>query len=283
MFMEAKVMKKRILLGILALGVAAAGFCGGKKEGTVGAASDDKIIKFASCNLKAYEDSTKVLAAEVAKLGYKLEYVFLADNTQLNEAVERGEYFANYHQHTPYMNEFNREHKAHLAAAFTVFNDLAGLYTAKKYQTLNDLPSGATIVIPADAGNNFRAFTILIEAGLLRLKDGVTEESASQSDIVYNPKNFKFIEVDYTMLSRTLEDADAGFLYATVAFDSGIDPSKILAPEPARFQAADIIAVRAENLNSEKAQILKKAFYTDAVKQSLRDSFGGKEVLKPEW
>jgi D-methionine transport system substrate-binding protein len=270
----------KILFGVLVMSLALFGACSKKKDT---AASDDKIIKFASCNLKAYEDSTKVLADEVAKLGYKLEYVFLADNTQLNEAVERGEYFANYHQHTPYMNEFNREHKAHLAAAFKVFTDLAGLYTAKNYKTLGDLPDGAKIVIPADAGNNFRAFTILVDAGLLRLKDGATEEGASQNDIVYNPKNLKFIEVDYTMLSRTLEDADAGFLYATVAYDSGIDPSKILAPEPERFQAADIIAVRAENLNSEKAQILKKAFYTDAVKKSLRDSFDGKEVLKPVW
>jgi hypothetical protein len=32
---------------------------------------------------------------------------------------------------------------------------------------------------------------------------------------------------------------------------SGIDPSKILAAEPERFQAAEIIAVREGNLNSE--------------------------------
>ncbi|MDR0663771.1 MAG: hypothetical protein LBF80_06830 [Spirochaetaceae bacterium] len=276
-------MKNRIFWGALAaftLAAASPVAAGGQKQGT---GDDAKVIKFASCNLKAYEDSTKVLAEEVAKLGYKLEYVFLADNTQLNEAVERGEYFANYHQHTPYMNEFNREHKAHLAAAFKVFTDRAGLYTAKDYRTLNDLPEGARIVIPADAGNNFRAFTILIEAGLLSLKSGINEESASQADIVYNPKNFKFIEVDYTMLARTLEDADAGFLYATVAYDSGIVPSRILAPEPERFQAADIIAVREENLNSEKTRILKQAFYSDAVKKSLRDSFGGKEVLIPVW
>jgi D-methionine transport system substrate-binding protein len=273
--------KKQVLGALVILALVVVGAC--SKKAAVAAGGDDKVIKFASCNLKAYEDSTKVLAGEVAKLGYTLEYIFLADNTQLNEAVERGEYFANYHQHTPYMNEFNREHQAHLAPAFKVFTDRSGLYTAKDYKSLSDLPDGATVVIPADAGNNFRAFTILIEAGLLKLKDGVSEEGASQADIIFNPKNLKFIEVDYTMLSRTLEDADAGFLYATVAFDSGIDPAKILAAEPERFQAADIIAVRQENLNSEKAAILKKAFYTEAVKKSFRDSFGGIEVLIPEW
>jgi D-methionine transport system substrate-binding protein len=185
-------MEKKQFLGVLAiLTLVALGACS-KKADTAG--DDDKVIKFASCNLKAYEDSTKVLAEEVAKLDYKLEYTFLVDNTQLNEAV----YFASYHQHTPYMNEFNREHKAHLATAFKVFIDRSGLYTAKDYKTFDDLPDGAKVVIPADAGNNFRAFTILIEAGLLKLKDGVNEEGASQAGITYNPKNLKFIEVDYT-------------------------------------------------------------------------------------
>jgi D-methionine transport system substrate-binding protein len=276
-------MKHGAFLSALAVFALTAAFPAAARGQKQGAGDDARVIKFAACNLKAYEDSTKVLAEEVAKLGYKLEYVFLADNTQLNEAVERGEYFANYHQHTPYMNEFNREHRAHLAAAFKVFTDRAGLYTAKGYKTLEDLPEGAKIVIPADAGNNFRAFTILIEAGLLALKSDINEESASQADIVHNPKNLKFIEVDYTMLARTLEDADAGFLYATVAYDSGIDPAKILAPEPERFQATDIIAVREENLDSEKTRILRQAFYSDAVKKSLRDSFGGKDVLIPVW
>lgn len=246
-------------------------------------AGDDKVIKFASCNLKVYEDSTKVLAAEVAKLGYKLEYTFLADNTQLNEAVERGEYFANYHQHTPYMQEFNREHKAHLAAAFPVFTDRSGLFSLK-YKNINDLPDGAKIVIPSDAGNNFRPLLILADAGFLTFKQGVPSENVTVNDIIKNTKNFKFIEVDYTMLARTLEDADAGFLYATVAAEINLDFSKdVLLKEAEKYAAADIIAVRAENLNSEKVRILKQAYYSAALKKALRDSYDGREILQPAW
>jgi ABC-type proline/glycine betaine transport system substrate-binding protein len=46
-------------------------------------ADNGKVIRFASCNLKAYGNSTRALAEEMAKFGYRLEYVFLADNTQL--------------------------------------------------------------------------------------------------------------------------------------------------------------------------------------------------------
>ncbi|MDR0611586.1 MAG: hypothetical protein LBG58_15870 [Planctomycetaceae bacterium] len=254
--------------------------CGGKQSQTE---QSDKVIKFASCNLKAYEDTTKVLSQEVEKLGYKLQYTFLADNTQLNEAVERGEYLANYHQHAPYMNEFNATHKGNLAVAFEVFTDRAGLFS-KKHKNLQDLPEGATITIANDPGNNFRAFVILADAGLIKLKEGVNPISITKKDIVDNPKKLKFIEVDYTMLAKALEEADAGFLYATVASEIGLEFGKdALAGERKELQAPDIIAVRKENLGSEKVRILEKAYKTDAVKQALKDTFDGKEVLLPSW
>jgi D-methionine transport system substrate-binding protein len=245
--------------------------------------TDDKVIKFASCNLKVYEDTTKVLAQEVEKLGYKLEYTFLADNTQLNTAVENGEYFANYHQHTPYMDEFNKAHKAHLAVAFKVFTDRAGLFS-KKYKNLNDLPNGARISVANDVGNGPRAFIILADAGVIKIKEGLKPLDVTQNDITDNPKKLKFIEVDYTMLAKSLEEADAGFLYATVAAEIGLEFGKdALASEREELQAADIIAVRQENIGSEKAKILEKAYKTDAMKEAFKKSFNGKDVLLPAW
>ncbi|MDR3182553.1 MAG: hypothetical protein LBT89_06475 [Planctomycetaceae bacterium] len=254
--------------------------CGEKQRHN---AQDDKVIKFASCNLKAYEDTTKVLAKEVEKLGYTLQYTFLADNTQLNEAVERGEYLANYHQHAPYMNEFNAAHKGNLAAAFEVFTDRAGIFS-KKHKSLKDLPEGATITIANDPGNNFRALVILADAGVIKLKEGLKPIDVTQKDITDNPKKLKFIEVDYTMLSKALEEADAGFLYATVAAEIGLEFGKdALAGERKELQAPDIIAVRKENLGSEKVKILEKAYKSDALKQAFKDTFGGKDVLLPAW
>ncbi|MDR1308510.1 MAG: ABC transporter substrate-binding protein [Deltaproteobacteria bacterium] len=246
-------------------------------------AETSKVIKFAVNNLKVYEDTTKVLAAEVEKLGYTLEYIFLADNTQINEAVESGDYFANYHQHTPYMEEFNRGHKGHLVAAFTVFTDKSGIFS-KKYKSLGDLPEGARISLPVDVGNNFRTYVMLAQAGLIKTRPGVEGPAITQNDITENPKKLEFIEVDYTMLGRAMEEADAGFLYATVAAEIGLDISRdALVTEPVEYQAADIIAVREENLNDPRTGILKQAYYTDALKQALRDSYAGRDILDPAW
>ncbi|MDR1052193.1 MAG: hypothetical protein LBP95_14255 [Deltaproteobacteria bacterium] len=274
-------MKKTIFLLSLAV-LAALALSLAMPRGSL-AADDPKVIKFAVNNLKVYEDTTRVLAEEVKKLGYTLEFIFLADNTQINEAVESGEYFANYHQHTPYMEEFNRGHKAHLAAAFKVFTDKSGLFS-KRYASLDDLPRGAKISLPVDVGNNFRTYVMLANAGLITIKDGVEPARITQNDVTSNPKNLEFIEVDYTMLGRALEEADAGFLYATVAAEIGLDISKdALATEPPELQAADIIAVREENLTDPRAEILKKAFYTDALKTALTDSYAGRNILDPAW
>jgi D-methionine transport system substrate-binding protein len=180
------------------------------------------------------------------------------------------------------MQEFNRGHKGHLAAAFKVFVDKSGIFS-KKYKSLNDLPNGAKISIPVDVGNNFRTFVMLAEKGLIKIKPGVKETAITQNDIIENPKKLQFIEVDYTMLARALEEADAGFLYATVAAEIGLDINDALAAEPKKLQAADIIAVRSENLKDPRTAILKKAYYTDALKKALKDSYGGREILEPAW
>ncbi|MDR0703447.1 MAG: hypothetical protein LBF88_00495 [Planctomycetaceae bacterium] len=246
-------------------------------------ANDDKVIKFASHNFKVYADTTKVLAQEVEKLGYKLDYVLLADNTQCNQAVVSGEYFANYHQHIPFMEAFNQSHNANLAPAFKVFVDRAGIFS-KKYKSLKDLPDKAKITIDNNAGNSFRGIVMLADAGIIKLKDGVNPVNVTTKDIAENPKHIQFVEVDYTMLARALEDADAGFLYATVAVEFGLDINKDpLIIEREELQAPDIITVRQENVGSEKAKILEKAYKTDAMKQAFKDAFDGKDVLLPAW
>lgn len=251
--------------------------CGGGQGG------NDKTIRFVAANLKVYEDTTKVLAEILKEKGYKLEYKFLGDNTQLNQAVEHGEADANYHQHIAYLNEFNALHKTHLVPAFTAFTDASGIFS-KKYKSLDELPDGAVFSIPVDPANNFRTLVMLQDAGLIKLKEGIDPVKATVRDIVENPRNFRFKELDYTMLIKALDDVDAGFLYATLAYEAGLDyQTDALIKEREEFQSPDIIAVHEKNLNSEKIRVLMEAYQSDRIKQALKDAFGGHDVLIPGW
>jgi D-methionine transport system substrate-binding protein len=248
-----------------------------------GAESSDKTITFVAANIKLYEDTTKILAEELAKKGYKLEYKFISDNTQLNEAVISGEADANYHQHIAYLNEFNVLHKSKLVPAFKAFTDPSGLFS-KKHKTLADLPDGAVISIPVDPSNNFRTFVMLAQEGLITLKEGIEPAKATQRDIVDNPHHFKFQEVDYALLTRALDDTDAGFLYATLAAEIGLSfKEDALIQEREELQSPDIIAVLEKNKDSAKTKALQEAYQSDRIKQAFKDAYGGKEVLIPGW
>ncbi|RXZ79143.1 hypothetical protein EBB07_23990 [Paenibacillaceae bacterium] len=267
-----------LLLLVVIMLVSACSSPGKGKDG-----EDGKTIKFAAANIKLYEDTTKLLAAEVEKLGYKLEYTFISDNTQLNEAVESGEVFANYHQHIAFLEEFNELHKTHLVPAFNAFTDRSGLFS-KKYNSLNELPDGATFSIPVDPFNNYRTFIMLQDAGLIKLKDGVEPVKVTVRDIVDNPHQFKFKEVDYTMLTRALDDVDAGFLYATLAAEVGLDYNdQALVKEREAFQSPDVITVLEQNKDDEKTKILQQAYQSEVIKQAFKDAYGGKDVLIPGW
>ncbi|MDF2873937.1 MAG: hypothetical protein K0R22_620 [Sporomusa sp.] len=274
---------RKLLLPVLLVFVLLVSGCGKDTATKNTAAEADKTITFVAQNYKLYEDTTKILAEEVQKLGYKLEYKFVADNTQINEAVERGEAFANYHQHIAFLTEFNQVHNTHLYPAFEVFTDRAGLFS-KKYKSIDQLPDGATISIPVDPGNNFRTLVMLADAGLIKLKAGVEPAKVTIKDIVDNSHHFKFTEVDYTMLSRAIEDADAGFLYATVAAELDLDFNRdALLKESKKHQSPDVITVLEKNKDSEKTKILKKAYQTDRMKQAFKDAYQGREILLPAW
>lgn len=73
-----------------------------------------------------------------------------------------------------------------------------------------------------------RILSILAKAGLITLKDGVDELTATKEDIVDNPHNYDFsIEVNPEQLTNTLDDdqADLVAINGNYAIAAGLKPS----------------------------------------------------------
>lgn len=244
--------------------------------------SDDKTILLLIEGLKVYEDSAKVLGAELAKEGYKLDVKAFTNGVQASLAVENGEADAGYHRHQASLDSFNEQNGTHLVAAFKCFTDPAGLFS-KKYKSLNDLPDGATIAVHVEPANYWRPFLILSDAGLIKLRDGVKPTDITEKDIIDNPKHLKFVALDYALLLPALNDVDASFLYSTQAAEIDLSYKDAIGLENPKYQSPDVIYVQNGKENSPKIQALNKAYHTDAVKKSLSNSYGGKEVLIPAW
>jgi D-methionine transport system substrate-binding protein len=106
----------------------------------------------------------------LAKEGVDLKVKVFTDYIQPNVQVSEKRLDANFFQHQPYLDEFNKAKGTNLVAVTGVHLEPLGAYSSK-YKTLAELPGGANVVIPNDATNGGRALLLLAKSGLIKLKD----------------------------------------------------------------------------------------------------------------
>ena len=192
-------MKKKLLSLALAT-ILTAGLvtgCGSSASSSDQSSSQDNTQK-KTITVAASQTPHSEILAEAAKIlekqGYELKVTVFDDYVQPNNVVESGEFDANYMEHVPYMEQFNKENGTHIVNAGGIHYEPFGIYPGTK-KKLDDLAEGDTIAIPNDTTNEARALLLLQDNGLLTLKDGAGL-TATINDIKENPKKLKFQELE---------------------------------------------------------------------------------------
>ncbi len=215
---------------------------------------------------------------DLASQGITLEVKEFTDYVTPNDAVEYGEIDANYFQHIPYLESFNTEHGYHLVNAGGIHVEPIALYSSK-YSSLSDIPNGAVIAIPNDPTNEGRALLLLQSAGLIKLKENAGLE-AIPLDIVENPKNLKFSEIEAATLPRILSDVDAAVINGNYAIPAGLVATRDgLFVEGADSPYVNVIAVKAGNENNPAVKALVEALKSDEVKAYVAEHYKNGEVV----
>ena len=215
---------------------------------------------------------------DLAAQGITLEVKEFTDYVTPNDAVEYGEIDANYFQHIPYLESFNTEHGYHIVNAGGIHVEPIALYS-KKYSSLSDIPHGAVVAIPNDPTNEGRALLLLQSAGLIKLKDNAGLE-AIPLDIVENPKNLKFSEIEAATLPRILSDVDAAVINGNYAIPAGLVATRDgLYVEGADSPYVNVIAVKAGNENNPAVKALVEALKSDEVKAYVAEHYKNGEVV----
>lgn len=244
-------------------------------------ASDSKTIVVAATPTPHAEILNDVVKQELKKDGYTLEVKELTDYVQPNTLTEEGEVDANYFQHKPYLDDFNKEHGTHIASVAAVHFEPFGLYPGKT-KDLKSLADGAVVAVPNDATNEARALLLLQDAGLIKLKDPKNIASTTK-DITDNPKHLEFKELEAAVVPTVLQDVDIAALNGNYALQAKFNPSKdALFSEKSDGIAAqtyaNIVAVKEGNEKSEKTQALVKAITSDAVRDYITKTYSGAVV-----
>ena len=271
-------MKRIAKLGILLLALSLlAAFAG------CGTAGTEKVIRVGASSTPHAEILEQVKASLAAK-GYTLEIVTYDDYVLPNTELQSGNLDANYVQHTPYLNSFNKSNGTNLVSAALIHYEPFGLY-GKDVSSLSDVPAGATIFIPADDSNETRALLLLAQEGLITLPENANAaDGVNHLDIV-DAKGYSIQPVEASTVPAQLRNGNAGTLAVingNYALGAGLKIADALATENADGDAAqtyaNIIAVRAGDETNEKTKALVDALKTDAVKKYIQDSYNGAVV-----
>ena len=222
-------------------------------------------------------------AAEILKdYGYTLDVVEFDDYVQPNLVVESGEFDANYFQHVPYLDSFNEEQGTHLVNAGGIHYEPFGVYPGKK-SSLADVADGDSVAVPNDTTNEARALLLLQDNGLLTLKDGAGL-TATVNDIVENPYNLKFVELEAAQVARVVNEVEYVVLNGNYALEAGYSVGKdSIAYEASDSVAAktyvNIIAVKEGNENLDKIRALVTVLRSEDIQKFIKDTYDGAVVF----
>lgn len=256
----------RLLLATAVLALAACG-----KTSSSGADSGRLSV---AATAVPHAEILEVVKPMLEKEGLTLDVRVFNDYVQPNDQVVQKQIDVNYFQTEPYLDAYNRDRKSDLVTVIGVHIEPFGVYS-RRVKSLAELPQGADVVIPNDPSNNSRALILLDKAGVIKLKDP-SNALSTQRDIVANPKQLKFRELDSAMLPRVLDQVDLALINTNYALDAGLNPTRdALAIESKDSPYVNFLVARADNKDDPRVQKLAKALTSPEVKAFIERKYQG--------
>lgn len=215
--------------------------------------------------------NSKAVQDYVQSKGYKLKVVVYNDYVTPNKALNDKGIDANYFQHIPYLNDEINQKGYSISVACEVHNEPLNLYGKTNKDSWND----TKIYIINDKTNVARAFELLKSNGLISSYD-VTNFNPQTP--VYESEIGVTIEcIDAPLLRYKVEEGGYAVIpgnYALTAWSTEVATQYKLFGESIEVALPNIIAVRTEDLGSEKTKILVEALSQPEVKSYIESMYG---------
>ncbi|WP_323802925.1 MetQ/NlpA family ABC transporter substrate-binding protein [Sulfitobacter litoralis] len=213
--------------------------------------------------------------ARVAEpMGLEIDVIEFSDYVVPNQALADGDIEANSFQHVPYLEAQMKDRGFALAVVGNTITTPMGVYS-DKITDIADLEEGATFGIPNDPTNGGRALLVLQQLGMIKV-DPEAGLVPTVLDIIENPKDLSFKELDAAQLPRSLADLDAALINTNYAIASGLSPKEdSIAMESADNPYVNVIAVQKGNEDAPWVKTLLEAYHSDEIKAFIDESYHG--------
>lgn len=237
------------------------------------------------------EQWTDVLVPMLKEEGIELEIVFFSDYVMPNIALASGEIDMNAFQHYNFMNNWNTENAETygntLAAIGETLIAPLSLYS-DKYDSVEEIQKGDTILVMNDVVNEARALQMLASLGLITLAEDLTSY-ATVLDIIDNPLELNIVELDAATIGSQMADSSvaAGFMNGQYATQAGYPHEEAIAVEafdpenPDQHGIVNIIAVCEKDLENPVYKRIAEAYQCEEVAEVFATLYAGSFV--PAW
>jgi len=193
---------------------------------------------------------------------------------EANDYLLQKQIDANFFQHTPYLEAYNADRSANLVNIIGVHVEPFGAYS-NRYKSLDELPENAEIVIPNDPSNHSRALLLLDRAGIIQVQNP-ENPLTHLHDIIENPRNFRFREMDAALMVRVLDQVDLALINSNYVLSAGMNPARdALVIEDANSPYVNILVARPDNYEDPLIKALAAALTSAEVKAFIEQRYPG--------
>ncbi|GAB2875530.1 MetQ/NlpA family ABC transporter substrate-binding protein [Nocardioides pacificus] len=213
--------------------------------------------------------------------GIEVELVNFSEYTQPNPALSEAEIDLNQFQHIVYLADYNVANDDDLQPVGATAIYPLGLYS-KEHDAVEDIPDGATVVVPNDPSNQARALLVLQSAGLIELTSGGTifSDLADVSD----SSRVEVKALDAALTAPALDDVAAAIVNNDFVEKAGLKFADAIAQDdpsdPNAVPYVNVFAARAADADDATYRKLVEIYQdTAAVQEGVQQASGDTAVL----
>lgn len=223
-----------------------------------------------------HKEIVELVKDDLKKDGINLEIIVFNDYVQPNISLKDKSIDANFFQHVPYMDSFNKEYSMNMVSVGGVHIEPIKVYS-DKVKSLSELNDNSTALIPNDPSNRGRALLLLHNAGIITLKD-TNKLDSSVEDIISNPKNIKFTTLNTEQIPPRLSEVDFAIINTNVAIAAKVNPEYAIYTENEKSPYVNVVSVLEENKDNENIKVLMKHLQSEKVKKFIEENYNGEVV-----
>lgn len=221
---------------------------------------------------------------KLAKEGIEIKLVSFTDYVTPNKALSNGETDLNAFQHHAYLNNEIKSNGYEIQAIGDTFISAMNIYS-NKVKSIEEIGEKAKIAVPNDATNEGRALKVVEAAGLIELSKE-SGDAPELTDIVSNPLNLEFVEVDAANVYAVLPDVTAAVINCNYALDNGLNPGEdsIFQDDVSIYAGKsyiNLIAARTKDADNEVFKKIVAEYQSEAVEEIYKTTFKG--AYLPAW